>query len=223
MTPKLSRSAGEGEQPVAFRVSGSGGLLTAMVAALLHDHHPAALIEIDARLDGAPGPGVRVSLSGTPRWLFVSAKREPDASAVEALSEGACAVVTIEADPEEFALAVQALLEGAHSYVPVDMVRWLAEEALAHRGGRQPSRDGAALTAREREILYLVALGCSNVEIARELMISTNTVRTHLHTLSVKLDATSRTKMLANARLLDLREAFGEKPTPGRPSTRVSA
>jgi LuxR family maltose regulon positive regulatory protein len=70
------------------------------------------------------------------------------------------------------------------------------------------------LTAREREILQLVARGCTNPEIAERLLISTNTVRTHLHALSVKFEATNRTRMLANARALSVPEALdaGDRP-----------
>ena len=107
---------------------------------------------------------------------------------------------------------VAALLDGAQGYVPIDMMRWIAGEALS-RGPGQPSRP--VPTAREREVLQLVARGLSNGEIARALTISTNTVRTHLHALSVKLEATSRMKMLANARALAITEAF-DSPTAGQ-------
>jgi DNA-binding NarL/FixJ family response regulator len=53
-----------------------------------------------------------------------------------------------------------------------------------------------------------VARGYTNAEIAERLLITTNTVRTHLHALSVKFEATNRTRMLANARALAVPEAM---------------
>ena len=68
-------------------------------------------------------------------------------------------------------------------------------------GGRAPrSRDGDALTTREREVLALVATGRSNREIAQQLFISAKTVSVHISNVMAKLDAGSRTEAVAVAR-----------------------
>jgi DNA-binding CsgD family transcriptional regulator len=64
----------------------------------------------------------------------------------------------------------------------------------------QRSRQSAsALTARQRELLKLVAVGWSNLEIARALKISPATVRTHLEHIFKQLDVASRTAAAARA------------------------
>lgn len=60
------------------------------------------------------------------------------------------------------------------------------------------------ISAREMDVLDLLALGHANKVIARKLAISPNTVKTHLARLFDKLGATTRTGAIANARGLGL-------------------
>ncbi len=64
----------------------------------------------------------------------------------------------------------------------------------------------ALLTQRELEVLRLVGAGLSNRQIADRLFISLGTVKVHLHNISEKLNATSRTGAVARARELKLLE-----------------
>lgn len=71
--------------------------------------------------------------------------------------------------------------------------------------GSPPSSPAyALLTGRELELLRLVAAGLSNRQIAGKLFISPGTVKVHLHNISEKLNATSRTGAVARARELKL-------------------
>lgn len=79
------------------------------------------------------------------------------------------------------------------------------------------------LSKREQEIMILVARGLSNQEIAKELVISQNTVKVHLRNIFAKLDAASRTDALvkaAQAGWVDvggLEEQAGETPAVVEP------
>jgi two-component system, NarL family, nitrate/nitrite response regulator NarL len=60
-------------------------------------------------------------------------------------------------------------------------------------------QNSGRLTAREREVLTLVAAGISNKGIARELQVSPNTVKFHIAAILEKLDAASRAEAVVAA------------------------
>jgi LuxR family maltose regulon positive regulatory protein len=62
-----------------------------------------------------------------------------------------------------------------------------------------PSRS-SLISAREQEVLILVAEGLSNREIAQRLIVAPNTVKAHVRHLCTRLGASSRTQLLARAR-----------------------
>jgi DNA-binding NarL/FixJ family response regulator len=68
----------------------------------------------------------------------------------------------------------------------------------------QQAIDALGISARELEVLGLLAEGCANKLIARRLAISPNTVKTHVARLFEKLDVTSRTQAMARARSLQI-------------------
>ena len=93
--------------------------------------------------------------------------------------------------------AVDTLIECLHKVAAGD--RWLPPElvdaALEREAGRRLRGDQIEdlLTAREREVLLLVAEGLSNKEIARRINLSDGTVKIHLHNIYQKLGTPNRT------------------------------
>ncbi len=207
---------------VALCISTNEPLLGAFAGALLRDIEPE--VEL-VRGEGLifDGPGVRIEDLKTGRWMFVCGGRDGVMRAASALATGASAVVTTDSEIQDFEHALTALLSKDGSYVPARMVRGIAHEVTQQKSGAPAEGPAQDLTARERDVLRLVALGYSNTEIAEELTISANTVRSHLHALSVKLQAPGRMKMLANARALQIPEAFATDITTTRQQRRVSA
>lgn len=76
--------------------------------------------------------------------------------------------------------------------------------APAPPAGNPAARDALGISPREMEVLRALAAGHSNKEIARELGVSPNTIKTHVARLFAKLDARRRTDALARARALGL-------------------
>ncbi|WP_236600691.1 response regulator transcription factor [Ktedonobacter sp. SOSP1-85] len=60
------------------------------------------------------------------------------------------------------------------------------------------------LSAREQEVLYLLARGASNQKIAETLVLAIDTVKHHVSNILTKLDVTNRTQAVAHARMLGL-------------------
>jgi DNA-binding NarL/FixJ family response regulator len=113
------------------------------------------------------------------------------------LAAGAAGYVLKDAEPEEITAAVRAAAAG-EVYLDPLVARRLTQRLAAPAGGL------ATLTAREREVLALVATGCSNQQIADRLFISERTARTHLSNVLTKLNLTSRTQ----AALVAVREGL---------------
>lgn len=176
------------DRAITLEVTGRS-LLSELVAGILPILQPRVAV---VRVDGDDLTGVRVSLGGTGRWLFIAGGDARDHHMAAAVAAGASAVAHIGSDRSELEDALAALLNGGPQLVPASLT---------------PVGPGSArvrLTQREYEILSLVATGLSNREIAASLTISINTVRTHLRATAVKLGASSRGKIIANARSLGL-------------------
>jgi len=108
-----------------------------------------------------------------------------------ALRAGAAGVLSRSAGAAELRLAIDAIVHGL-AVVPAGGV-WGAEE-----------EDDRRLTARELEVLKLIAEGASNKMIARELGVSVHTAKFHVASILEKLDATGRTDAVAHAVRLGL-------------------
>jgi DNA-binding NarL/FixJ family response regulator len=113
-----------------------------------------------------------------------------------ALRAGASGFLLKEVLPDELVRAIR-LVAGGEALLAPAATRRLIEAYVA-----QPERRVTPLpeiTAREREVLELVARGRSNEQIAAELHVSMGTVKTHVGRLLTKLDARDRTQLVVAA------------------------
>jgi len=108
-------------------------------------------------------------------------------------------VVAIELDDPDLADRLAALL-GTISGLRLAAPGERADVAVvAPEPAARGAVNGFQLTARERDVLALLAEGASNKEIARSLGISVHTAKFHVGSLLDKLDATGRTDAVAHA------------------------
>lgn len=125
-----------------------------------------------------------------------------DESVLGALRAGARGFLTKDADAEAIARALHAAAAG-QSTVDGEVQRRLIEAAT--RGRSRPGQDAPraelaeGLTAREIEVLRLIAAGLSNVEIARRLVVSEATVKTHVNHVFAKANLRDRAQAVAYA------------------------
>lgn len=116
-----------------------------------------------------------------------------------ALAAGASGYLLKDADADEVAFAIRAAAAG-EIHLDAAVARKIAS---TFSGG---SDHGTTLTEREREVIKLVANGLSNHEIAKKLMISERTARTHVSNILLKIGVASRTQ----AALWAIKEGFVE-------------
>ena len=138
---------------------------------------------------------LRRALPEPPRVLVLTTFGD-DENVYAALHAGADGFLPKRARPAEIVDAVRVVARGESLLFPA-AVRTLAARHVGARAGRSALR--AELTGREREVLLLMARGLSNTEIAGELYLGLQTVKTHVSSLLCKLGARDRTQAVIAA------------------------
>ncbi|MER8100355.1 response regulator transcription factor [Kitasatospora sp. NPDC094016] len=140
-------------------------------------------------MNGAQATAAITARPGAPRVLVVTTY-ETDADTLPALEAGATGYLLKDAPPEELAQAVRAAAAGRSALAP----------SVADRLLERMRTPAAALSARETEVLGLVADGLTNQQISQRLHLSQATVKSHLVHVYTKLAVDSRTAAVRAAR-----------------------
>jgi DNA-binding NarL/FixJ family response regulator len=122
--------------------------------------------------------------------VLILTSYESNADILRAIEAGAMGYLLKDAQREELFAAVRTVAQGKAVFAPTVATRLLHQV-------RKPSRE--ALSARELEVLTLVARGASNKEIARMIHLSEATVKSHLLHLFAKLGVSDRTAAVTAA------------------------
>ncbi len=111
-----------------------------------------------------------------------------------ALAAGACGFLVKDASPADLLAGIRRAAAGDHPFTP-EVLRRVLDSAVTARTEADPAAPVADLTAREREVLDLVAEGLSNTEIANRLHVGITTVKTHVTNLMAKTGADNRVRL----------------------------
>jgi DNA-binding NarL/FixJ family response regulator len=186
----------------------------AEAVALVRQHRPAvALLDIRMPvLDGLRAARQVIALGPATRVLILTTF-DADEYIYEALRAGASGFLLKDAPSDQLLVAVRSVAAGDALIDPVITRRLIARFTLAARpqGPGEVPDALAALTARELDVLRLVARGLSNVEIARDLVVEENTVKTHVSRMLMKLGLRDRVQAVVLAY-----ETGFVAPDPGR-------
>jgi len=177
----------DGIQVVAMAADG----VEAVDQALLHRPDVVVMDLRMPNLDGAQATArIRAELPQT--QVLVLTTYADDDALFPALQAGARGYLTKNASAEEIEQALSALGRGQTHLAPEVQQRLVAASLDARAAGPGPTAPPDGLSAREVEVLTLIAAGLSNAEIARELVLSNATIKSHINHIFAKIGARDR-------------------------------
>ncbi|MEH0528695.1 response regulator transcription factor [Streptomyces stelliscabiei] len=160
------------------------------------------VVLMDIRMPVLDGLAATRRITGDPELARVRVVMlttfELDEYVFEAIRSGASGFLVKDTEPDELLRAVRAVVEGDALLSPGVTRRLIAEFAAR---SKQPAAAAslAGLTEREREVMALVGMGLTNDEIARRLVVSPLTAKTHVSRTMVKLGARDRAQLVVLA------------------------
>ena len=185
------------EEDGRFEVCGEAGDAAGAVEAAVGERPDVCLLDINM-----PGGGVAAAWEISARlrktkvvMLTVSAE---DRDLFSALKAGAAGYLLKDLDPAELPRALARVVGGEAAVAPRLVGRVITEFRDRSARRRKTAAEGpeAQLTSREWQILDLLRHGLSTSEIARRLVVSPVTVRTHVNSMMKKLKVGSREELL---------------------------
>jgi DNA-binding NarL/FixJ family response regulator len=153
-----------------------------------------------------------LNVSPASRVIVLTGVRDTN-SHLTAVRLGAMGIVAKGAKPDVILAAIEQVHSGSAWLDRTMMTRLVNEIAGSDRAKSDPdSAKLAELSAREREVVELVAAGFKNRQISERLFISETTVRHHLTSVFSKLSVTNRVELM----LFAYRTGFAKPPAPPR-------
>jgi DNA-binding NarL/FixJ family response regulator len=162
------------------------------------------VVVMDIRMPGIDGLEATRRISEDPALtntkVLVLTTFELDEYVFGALRAGASGFLLKGGEPADLLLAVRVVATGESLLAP-SVTRRLIEAYISRPGGEpHPAIEGLdELTAREHEVLKLVAAGLTNAEIAQTLHLSPLTAKTHVSRILMKLGARDRVQLVVMA------------------------
>ncbi|HEV2823711.1 MAG TPA: response regulator transcription factor [Actinomycetota bacterium] len=173
-------------------------------AVRLAGHVRADVALMDIRMPGMDGIEATRRLAGEgvqdPVRVLILTTFDLDEYVLSALRAGASGFLLKDVPPEDLVDAIRVVAAGDALLAP-SVTRRLLDRFASNLPDPAATRPAAldTLTARELEVLGLVARGMSNAEIAEQLVVSETTVKTHVGRLLYKLDLRDRVQAVVRA------------------------
>ncbi|CDR15114.1 response regulator transcription factor [Streptomyces iranensis] len=169
--------------------------------ALVRERRPDVVL-MDIRMPVLDGLAATRGITGDPALgevkVVMLTTFELDEYVFEAIRSGASGFLVKDTEPDELLRAVRAVV-GGDALLSPGVTRRLIAEFAARSREPAPAAALAELTEREREVMALVGMGLSNQEIARRLVVSPLTAKTHVSRTMVKLGARDRAQLVVLA------------------------
>jgi DNA-binding NarL/FixJ family response regulator len=170
----------------------------AEAVAMVEDKEPNVVL-MDIRMPNMDGVQAtrRIKHQSPSTAVIVLTMYDTDAYVVDAVRAGASGYLLKDATREMVVDTIRAVNSGA-TLIKTSLLTEAISSLVQSQKGRQPVEAGSPqegmehLTAREREVLKLAAVGYGNKDIARELNITQDTVKKHMQSIMGKLHASSR-------------------------------
>ena len=162
------------------------------------------VVLMDVRMPGTDGVEAtrQIIATGSRSRVIILTTFDLDEYAYAALRAGASGFLLKDAPPGDLISAIRAVASGDAVVAPSTTRRLLS--SLVHQLPRSNSRDDdhprlQLLTPREREVMIAVSRGLSNAEIAARLVVTEETVKTHVSRVLAKLGLRDRTQAVVTA------------------------
>jgi DNA-binding NarL/FixJ family response regulator len=184
-----------GEEDIDVVAEASNGLEAVEKAKRFHP----SVVLMDIRmpeLDGLEATR-RILAADEAARILILTTFDLDEYVYEALKAGASGFVLKDDPPEQLIAAVRTVAAGDALLSPTITKRVIREFVRTPRPA--PPKELDELTARERDVLRLIAAGLSNAEIGKELYIGDTTVKTHVTHILQKLNLRDRVQLVALA------------------------
>ncbi|MFB2554614.1 response regulator [Herbiconiux liangxiaofengii] len=187
---------------------GDGHSATALIADLEPD-----VVLLDIRMPGRNGLEILAELTAQPGGPAVAMLTtfDTDTYIAEALRRGASGYLVKDTDPEQLPHFVRSLAAGG-VVMSAEASRVVLHEQLGTVSDELAEQKVLGLTARERDVLVLVAGGSSNTEIGAALHLSAGTIKDHVSTILAKFGVATRVQ----AALIADRAGLLRRGGPGR-------